>query len=101
MDAAYHNPWTWLRDVAPAITAPTQEDDVTEAERAALHAQIAEISGERDIYAGALDSANRVKAEIETDYRQAFKRVKRGRSARYLAVSDADVLAAVARAGQN
>ncbi|HXI15916.1 MAG TPA: M23 family metallopeptidase [Chloroflexota bacterium] len=33
VEAAYLNPWTWLRDVAPAITALTQEIDMTDAER--------------------------------------------------------------------
>ncbi|HXI18065.1 MAG TPA: M23 family metallopeptidase [Chloroflexota bacterium] len=30
VEAAYHNPWTWLRDVAPALTTPTpgKDDDM-------------------------------------------------------------------------
>lgn len=79
--------------------AETQEDPAVIAELeqkvAALSAQVGEISADRDTYSGALDACNRVKAEIETLARAAY--VKSGR--RYRRVTDADILAAVERAG--
>lgn len=96
VEAEYRNPHDWLLEKEAEANAPQEEDPEM---LAALQAQVAEISADRDKYIEANAFNERKALHFESVLREpVYRKVKRGKSTKYQPIGQADIDAAVAAA---